>query len=406
MKVNKSCILELKKTGAPVVIVACIIDTEAIINSCNKYGIEIDAICDNEIRKCGHKFMGIDVIHTPNLVSKYKDIRFIIGALQIKDSCDQLSLFGYDKFYSPIELLKEYNYLEFKHSVPTLTLKNRVDVFIKVHETYFDKDKNYMRSLDVMITERCSLKCKSCSNLMQYYTNPKNVDQDKTIKALDILRKYVSEISEFRIIGGEPLMNKNWHNIIKKIQNYYNGNIIIYTNGTISPKDECFDGLNKKNIRFLITEYGNLSRNLNKLKNQLEKFNIEYTSTPAGYWVDCSNVKHHKRSKEKLAEVFRECCAKYTYTILNEKLYRCPFIANADNLKAIPDDPSNYVNLLSDNGSLEKRINKLINVYSFFPACDFCDGRPYDPTTKKGYDGKGIIEAGVQTKSILPYKSY
>ena len=42
----------------------------------------------------------------------------------------------------------------------------------------------------------------------------------------------------------------------------------------------------------------------------------------------------------------------------------------------------------------------------FFPACDFCDGRPIDPTTALKYDGAGLIKAGIQTSKPLPYKQY
>ena len=43
---------------------------------------------------------------------------------------------------------------------------------------------------------------------------------------------------------------------------------------------------------------------------------------------------------------------------------------------------------------------------NFFPACDFCDGRPVDPTTALKYDGAGKIEAGIQASKPLPYKQY
>ena len=77
------------------------------------------------------------------------------------------------------------------------------------------------------------------------------------------------------------------------------------------------------------------------------KYNINFVSNPATHWVDCSNIRHHKRTQSQLEEVFKQCCVKYLYTLLHGKLYRCPFIANAANLKAIPDNPANYVELNS-----------------------------------------------------------
>jgi len=81
-------------------------------------------------------------------------------------------------------------------------------------------------------------------------------------------------------------------------------------------------------------------------------------------------------------------------------------IANAANLNAIPDNSAHYVNLFSEALNVKDQIKRLVKVAKFFPGCDFCDGRPYDGTSSKGYDGKGMIKAGIQTPTILDYKEY
>ncbi len=43
---------------------------------------------------------------------------------------------------------------------------------------------------------------------------PKITD-DKILNAVNRISKNVDHISEYRIIGGEPLMNKNWAQIYK-----------------------------------------------------------------------------------------------------------------------------------------------------------------------------------------------
>ena len=202
-------------------------------------------------------------------------------------------------------------------------------------------------------------------------------------------------------------MNKDWHKIVEGIiKKNSGGQVFIYTNGTIAPKDEVLEKFkNDRRVNFVITEYGDLSKNLKKLHSQLDKFNISYSSTPAGHWIDCSTIKHHKRSTSQLKEVFKQCCVKYLYTLLNGKLYRCPFIAISANLNAIPVNPADYVDLFSEK-DLKKQIKRLVKGAAFFPGCDFCVGRPYDPSSKVGYDGKGMIKAGIQTKKPLEYKTY
>ncbi len=407
-QVKYDCVKILKESGNPVIIVAAVHESEAILNACKEKGIQVAGFCDSIKEKSQKKFCGLEVIHTPSLPDRFSKARFIIASQHIQDCLEQLTGLGYDEFYSPLELIEDYNLDKYDYLISKSYMEARLAVCKNSHKMYFqNKEKIYMRSIDIMITERCSLKCESCCNLMQYYKEPKNTDKISILDSLKIISDNVDEISEFRIIGGEPLMNRGWSVIVKNIAERYPGRqIFIYTNGTIAPKDDKLESLKNKNVNFVITDYGHLSRNIKSLESQLDKFNLNYVSTPAEHWVDCSSIRHHKRSTSDLKEVFKQCCVKYIYTLLNGKLYRCPFIANAANLNAIPDNPANYVDLFSKSLNIKDQIKRLVKVAKFFPGCDFCDGRPYDGTNSKGYDGKGMIKAGIQTPTILDYKEY
>tara|TARA_X000000368_G_scaffold388896_1_gene350771 strand:+ start:1993 stop:3225 length:1233 start_codon:yes stop_codon:yes gene_type:complete len=397
----------LKKEGDPIIIVAAVNEAEAIIKSCEEHKIKISGMCDSEKRKSENLFSGIKVFHTPSLPEHFPKARFIIASQHIQECAEQLIGLGYNEFYSGLELLKDFKVEKFNYQVSQSYMASKLSVWKKTHNYYFNDDKVYMRSLDLMITTKCSLKCRNCSNLMQYYKDPTNTDYEKIISSLKIIHENVDTISEYRVIGGEPLMNKNWANIVNNISEYdSDAKIFIYTNATIAPKDNQLESFKNKNINFIITDYGDLSKNINKMVESLEKYNISFKREPANDWIDCSNIKHHKRPANELKEVFKQCCVKYLYTLLNQKLYRCPFIANAANLNAIPDNPANYVDLFSAKNDINHQIRRLVKVAKFFPGCDFCDGRPYDPTSKLGYDGRGMIPAGEQVKNPIPYKSY
>jgi len=202
-------------------------------------------------------------------------------------------------------------------------------------------------------------------------------------------------------------MNKNWAKIVNGvIAQDEKRELFIYTNGTIAPKEDDLKTFQGKDVNFYITNYGKLSKNLDRLVESLEKYDISYMNKPADYWVDCSNVRQHNRSPKENKIVFKECCAKYFFTLLNGKLYTCPFIANAANLNAIPLTNADYVDLSSNTSNLREKISRLVNMKNFFPACDFCDGRPLDPTTAKQYDGKGFIKAAEQTSEPISLKKY
>ena len=406
-RVKLECIEPLKKEGLPIIIVAAVREAEAVANACKTNGIKVTAFCDTEKRKTIDKFCGLEVIHSPSLPERFPDARFIIASHHIRDVDQQLTEMGYNDFYSALELFKKYKLEDHTHLVSQSYMESRIDSYKKTHEAYFDDNKLYMRSVDVMVTTKCSLKCESCSNLMQYYKNPKDSDDIRTLDALEILSQNVDDISEFRIIGGEPLINRNWSKIVNGIiHNNPKRKIYIYTNGTVAPKDQQLKSFDSSDVNFIITDYGKLSRNADKLTERLDNHGITYVRTPAENWLDCATIKHHKRSVSELKEVFKQCCVKYVYTLLDGKLYRCPFIANADNLKAIPNNPANYVDLFSKNNDVKLQLKRLVQVAKFFPGCDFCVGRPYDPSGKVGYDGKGMIEPAIQAPYTIDYKVY
>ena len=407
--VQYNCVEPLKKSGNPIIIYALPQEAEAVANACRDSGIVVTAFCDNEKRKSQKPFCGLEVIYTPDLPKKFPKARFLIAHQNLQDCAEQISELGYNEFYSPLELLKNYDVSKYTHRVTQSFMAAKVDVSIKNHELFFDKSKTFLRSLDIVITEKCSMNCESCANLMQYYVAAKNTD-NKILEALKNLTDNVDEILEYRVIGGEPLINKKWVEIVNGILDQdQNRRVFIYTNGTIAPKDEQLETFHGKNVNFYITDYGKLSRNIDKVIGSLDKHGISYSRKPADNWVDCSRIRKHNRSVSRLKQVFKECCAKQLYTLLNGKLYTCPFISSAVNLKAIPNNKADYVDLLSNDNNIKNKIRRLVKMENFFPGCDFCNGRPHDPAKALEYAGKGLIQAGKQMPKIserLAYKEY
>lgn len=406
ININHKSINSLKEPGAPIIIVTLPEIAEAILNACKDNGIVVAGFCDNETRKLDELYCGLKVYHTPSLPNHFSKARLVIAYHNLQESAEQLSALGYDDFYSPLELLKNYDVKKYQHRVTQSFMETRIAVTNKSHESYFDKSITYLRSLDVQITTKCSLKCQSCSNLMQYYTSAKNTDTE-ILKSIEILADNVDDISEYRVIGGEPLMNKDWANIVNGIvEKDIKRKVFVFTNGTIKPKDEQLESFHGKDVNFYITDYGNLSRNIDVTEESLKKYNVSYFRKLADNWVDCSGIKKHNRTAKENKIVFNECCAKQLYTLLSGKLFSCPFIANAVELNAIPDNRFDYVDLHSNAPDLKQKIERLVNMKSYFPACDYCVGRPKDPTTAKVYDGIGRIEPGIQAPKPISYKEF
>ncbi len=262
------------------------------------------------------------------------------------------------------------------------------------HKNYLSENKKFLHSVDIVISEKCSLNCKDCSNLMQYYKNAQNINFEMIKEDFEKLSKKMDHIFEVRLIGGEPFMNKDIYRIIDYfIDNKKITNLVVYTNATIPLKAELMKKFSTPKLVFSITDYGNLSKNTQKVIDVLKLENIPYRAMPPNNWTDSAVIKDQKRTEEGMIDIFKRCCGKNLFTIMYGKLYRCPFVSNAERLHAIPFDKKNGVSL---DASLDEIIN-YTNEVKYIPACNFCNGR--------SHDAPEIIPA-IQAKGKLPYKKY
>ena len=74
----------------------------------------------------------------------------------------------------------------------------------------------------MVLTEKCSLKCDGCSNLMQYYAKPIDEDFEQCIKSIDKFLNTVDYVFEIRVLGGEPFMYKRIYEVIEHLYKYDN----------------------------------------------------------------------------------------------------------------------------------------------------------------------------------------
>jgi organic radical activating enzyme len=403
MSKKEEIINEIKNKQLPVIIAGAGIVGKVLLSICKKEGIKIECFCDSSKKVAGSKFCDLEVIYTPDLKTKYKDAIILISVAAIKDVVDLLSELGFSNWYAGGLLLKD---LDVSQNQPAIDYtKYAIENCVLCHSGYLNSNQLFLRSIDIVITERCSLRCKDCSNLMQYYENPKDCDISKMLKCIDALCKIVDEVMDFRVIGGEPFMNRDWHIIVNRLINEPKGKrVVIYTNGTIVPNEKYIPLLKNKKVVVIISDYGILSRNLSRLKQIFEENKIRHHILEINEWLDCSGIFPHNRSIEQKKEIFKLCCAKNMPTLLDDgRVYRCPYAANAARLLAVPDNKDDYVNILEellDEAGIHRAKSKLKNYLfnkEYLEICDFCNGRPLSGVEVQPY---------VQLDKPKPYRKY
>lgn len=358
--------------------------------------INSEFIIDTDAKKVGKKF-GHSVVYSPLKLNEI-DVNDYLVLVTVVDIFDVIPILNqYAANWMPLSSVVDKGEFTIGKNETTESdefLQYSINTVLECQKAALDEETFYLRSVDLVITEKCTLKCKDCANLMQYYTLPINYTTFDIMQGIKNLAQKASFIHEVRIIGGEPFLNKNIYDIIEGVLEIANINkIVIYTNGMIPPNKDRLATLNKDKVLFSITDYAELGRNLRKTIDILDEYRLPYRVHPPEHWTDSGRILEKTGDVEEAKLLFAKCCGKNLYTAIGQKLYRCPFAANADQLKAIPDNPNNYVNVTDSS----KRIRDFAYGLTYIDACMYCPGRSFDSP---------IITPALQTKEPIQYKKY
>ena len=354
---------KIKKNSTPVVLFGAGDLGVLAYHALKKREIKVNFVCDSNTKKQGKLFYENKVISPNELSLMNRDMAiFICNSQYIGTVSSFLQKMKFQSVYDLVDLLKGTDYSDLNLN-QNIFSKLSIERQIALHETNYSKIKNTIdkkfdvSNVDIVITERCSLKCKSCANLMQYYHRPENSDRDLLFKSIDKLMKCIDSLYEFRILGGDPLK--------------------------------------KDKVSLQITNYGKLNYKHDETIKLCEANNISYVTERVKKWQDVGTINYEEKSISELEDLFKNCCANNLLTFLHGKLFRCPTAAHGTNLKAIPDKPKDIVDLADDKMSIEETREKLKDFYynkKFITACSYCKGRDY---------GFGEIDAAIQTKKPL-----
>ena len=377
-----------------------------------KNGIESQLFVDSDPRKQGKEVQNKKII-SPDDLKRYdtENTHVFIACNYFSSIVPFLKKNKFKNFYKVTDVLKKidvyklYNEIDmdmlFSKLLP-LKLERNLAFYNEMcnKEDYVTNNKLVLKSIDVQITEKCSLKCKDCSNLMQYYKKPVDSDYDLLVSSMDKIMSSVDFIDELRVLGGDPFMNKELNKIINKLVTYKNvGRIVVYTNARFIPKNQNLDYLKQPRVILDVTNYGEASAAADKFVEFAKKEGIAYSVNNCNTWQDCGRIiPNNKKTEKELEHQFNNCCNSDLVSLLHGKLYRCPFSANGVNLKAFEANKDDEINL-TDNSIGKKELRDKIMHLSFgkkyLTACRFCNGRDYATTN---------IPSAIQTKSRLDYK--
>jgi len=425
---TKDLAQKFKKDNSSVVIFGCSLEGKLLLYAMLQHDIKVDYFIDSNKKFFGKYYLGIKTISAEELAKLSLDAhifiahQWIIKALEKLNKLNFKNVYPSSDFLKSIDISKKINSKKIGLYMEPLRLERKIEIAnfnclkiladlkisSKSNGSKKSVDNLVVKHIDVVITERCSMKCRDCSNLMQFYDKPKNGDTNLLFKSMDRLMECVDHLYEFRVIGGDPFMNKEIYKIINKVVKYKNvDSVVIYTNARIVPKGENLNCLKNKKVRLQITNYSDSQAVLthpslvaqhDEIVEVLSSNNIKFVSEKVTKWDDIGTLKFIKETPTQLYNKFMDCCINDVLSLLDGVLYKCPVSAHGTNLKAFSFDP-NYdgVDLTDEKIGLKNLKKKLIDFYhnnKYVTACSYCKGRGY---------GAGEVGAAIQTKKSLPY---
>ena len=385
----------------PIIIWGTGVIGKILCHGLEKRNITISAFADSFKQD---DFFGKKIITPENLVKWYRKEKIIIliGVTgKRREIVDILKDLEIDRFYDAwnlIECIAEESEELQKADFATWQIR---ESYLRYKWEVHNPEKLWVRSVDFMITERCSLKCRDCSNLMQYYKHPVNCDLEVVRQSFNRFLDRVDRIGELRVIGGEPLMHPEFYKVLQWYEDCDKiGRIGIWSNGTIFPPKEITELLKAKKLWMRFSDYGELSYHLSDWVKYCEEKNINYEVNHMDEWHNLGELKKRNYSKAILRDVYRCCECNNLPTFLKGKLYNCPYAANADNLHGMKQEDAVLDSIDFSGEKVEITTAELKNFLEkreYLMACDYCSGRN---------NNEGGIEPYIQVKKPLEYVSY
>lgn len=251
-------------------------------------------------------------------------------------------------------------------------------------------DPIHVHQCALIISLRCTLKCKLCLVYAPYYQSPKDLPLPEIERSIDTYFQLVDTCGTLNIQGGEPLMHPDLPAIVEKVVQYRDRihKILLTTNGTLLPSDRLIETLRafKENVQVNISNYGpELSKKVPELTNILERNSVPYhvinysgDHIHFGGWLDFTDHTLKHQSEEALVENASDCGYRNggNLAIRGGEIFFCYRVARRIELGIIEKNEQSCVNMFDERTIAQKRKNiRDILKARYTPACAYCVGK-------------------------------
>lgn len=370
---------KVSSTSRPVVIFGASIVGKIILDALDVLNIKPSFFCDNDRKKQQVPFYGYEVVPFERLCAEKHDALVIVAAGRyFEEISRQLRTAGFEDIYNAEGVIRCINFknVPFEKLESIIWYLPKIGLLSKVMD--LPEDSFLLPRLNVVITSRCTLKCKNCSSLIGFYQKTTDFDTGRILKAIDRIFSCVDLAYHVELLGGEPFLNKDFPIIAGHL--LHTGKILhidVITNGTLVPAEKDLEIFKDKRISVVIDDYGELSTKMNALIKTLESLNVGYRINRHWAWADLGGFEERGSNPQQMTELFGKCNFNSCSELLDGRLYRCPRSSHGTNTGLVPEYKNDFIDVLDeslDRNSLKKNLKSFFYDKQFIYSCNHCDG--------------------------------
>lgn len=380
----------IKRTRKPVVIFGAGRGGWYIMKVLEHFGVSITAFADNDSNKHG-MYYDYSVHSAADVAGKYSDGDVFLGCftpctanaireqligLKCQDiSCDLESFLF---VYLTVVAARECDFEALARSIQVLfkSYSEGANHYGYTAGKYFVSP--FVTSV---ITQKCTLRCRDCAQLIPYYESPAHYRLETIIRDIKSYASAFDVVPEISLHGGEPFLHPQIDRIcyeVSRIPNIVFINFI--TNGTLLPSAATMKKLSACGADIHQSDYASLSMKQDIVLSACRDHNIYcdilYTN-PSKMWTRPGPFTQHSRSLEENTDIYKKCVSsKICCQIMDGELHRCALSMHGSHQGVFPRCEADFVRLDAPNrtnDALKAEIRSFISPGRTLTVCDYCD---------------------------------
>lgn len=276
---------------------------------------EFEIICfgDNSERLIGESEENLPVYVLEQICEMYKkkEIESVIIATRnrfVKEISLQLSEAGITELY----MLPEH-----------IWGKKLYDIDWNRDLVKIDTAKPRLEYFEYHVADHCNLNCKGCGHMCPVVKEPSFGDYEQYVKDLKRLKELVWGVHRIRLMGGEPLLNRELYRFVQVSRDIFpDANISVVTNGLLIPKSEpeLLRTMYESDCAFDITCYKPTEKLIPKIKVICDMYGVKYNMSPV---VKEFQKRKTLKGEENIAKAFESCMSNKCAFMRNGKISAC-----------------------------------------------------------------------------------